>query len=498
VVAQDQRVTLRFSVRDTGVGMTEEQVSRLFQPFNQVDASTTRRYGGTGLGLAICRKLVTLMGGEIGVRSQPGKGSEFSFTAVFGPVAEHGSPAVRATPSVRDLRILVVDDSASSREIFQAQLRGLGFRPSVASSGPGALAELARAAESGAPYDLVLLDWKMPELDGFEVAQRIRARTDAGSSPRIILVTAFGEEDLRHRAAALKLDGCLAKPVSPSALLDAIMNTFGPAAEAASLPGTGVAPASLAARRVLLVEDNEFNQVVATELLRDVAGMKVTLATNGREAIDRLSEESFDAVLMDVQMPVMDGYQATALIRQRQDLASLPIIAMTAHAMVRDREKCLAVGMNDYVTKPFEPPELFAVLAKWLPGPVASEKAEAPASAAAAGISFELGLQRCMGRVELYERILKRFLEARLGDVAAVRDALAEQDFDKAAGIAHSVISTAGTIGAEGLSDAARALQLAIDATEIDRLPSLFEAFAARHAQVTEALRKYFAAAASK
>jgi CheY-like chemotaxis protein len=499
VMTDEDHITLRFSVRDTGVGMSEEQMRGLFQPFNQLDASTTRRYGGTGLGLAICKKLVTLMGGEIGVKSQPGKGSDFFFTATFGLVKDEAdAEPVQPVQGLRDLRILVVDDSANSRDIFQSLLRGLGYRPTMVSVAGDGLAEIERAA-ADRPYDLVLLDWKMPEIDGFEFARRVRAATNI-RQPRIVMVTAYGDDALMRRAAAEKLDGCLTKPVNASALMDSIHVAFGAdLAQAASqdVPADGLrAPALLRGKQVLLVEDNEFNQIVASELLTDVAGMEVVVAANGQDAVQHVRSRHFDAVLMDVQMPIMDGYQATALIRHDAAQRTLPIIAMTAHAMARDREKCLAVGMNDYVTKPFDPAELFSVLAKWI---AIDRGLERPAPAAddtrrdvEHGVSFELGLHRCLGRHELYERILSRFLATRLDDARDIRAALAARDLDRAAGIAHSIISTAGTIGAEGLSDAARALQLAIEAGEEDRLPALVEVFARRHAQVTEELRSFF------
>jgi CheY-like chemotaxis protein len=350
VLTQQEGVVLRFSVRDTGVGMTEQQVAGLFQPFNQLDASTTRQYGGTGLGLAICRQLVTLMGGEIGVRSAPGKGSDFFFTARFGLHETAAAPPPAPGPALSRIRILVVDDSATSREIFLDMLGGMGWQPSAAMSGPDGLAELERAAAAGRRYDLVLIDWKMPGCDGFELAQRIRRSPTLQPPPRMVLVTAYGDERLGRRAVEERLDGCLAKPVSASSLLDAIVTAFGAqaaSAAAAEAASQAAAPALLRGRRVLLVEDNEYNQIVAGELLSAVAGMQVTLATQGQEAVDRIRAERFDVVLMDVQMPVMDGYQATALVRQDPALARLPIVAMTAHAMAGDREKCLSVGMND-------------------------------------------------------------------------------------------------------------------------------------------------------
>ncbi|HJW11657.1 MAG TPA: response regulator, partial [Albitalea sp.] len=299
----DERVKLRFSVRDTGPGMDAEQLAGLFQPFNQLDASITREFGGTGLGLAICRKLVGLMGGEIGVDSEPGRGSEFHFTALFGVAPGSSTLIEPAASSLRGLHVLVVDDSANSREILQVLLRGMGYRSFAVDSGAAALAELRRA-EAQLPYDVVLVDWKMPGMDGFELAGRIRQGGVAGTAPKVVMVTAYGNEDVVRRAGAEGLDGCLTKPISASTLMDAIVNAFGPegladATVAVRTSDTGV-PFDLKDRSVLLVEDNEFNQIVAGQLLADVAAMRVTIAADGQEAIDRLTDASFDAVLMDV------------------------------------------------------------------------------------------------------------------------------------------------------------------------------------------------------
>jgi CheY-like chemotaxis protein len=249
---------------------------------------------------------------------------------------------------------------------------------------------------------------------------------------------------------------------------------------------------------VLLVEDNEFNQIIATELLGDVAGMHVTLAENGREALDHLHATHFDAVLMDVQMPVMDGYEATANIRAHSKFASLPVIAMTAHAMLGYRQKCLAAGMNDYVTKPFEPAELFAVLLKWMPDADSAPADIAPRAAPTpvASISFELGLKRCLGRADLYERVLRRFMETRLDDARSMQAAVAARDLALAASIAHSAISTAGAIGAQGLSEAARRLEEALSARAEIRVPDLLDAFARCHEEVLDELSRHIGSAA--
>ncbi len=494
---QSRRALLRFSVRDTGIGIDQTRIQQLFQAFNQLDASTTRQYGGTGLGLVISKKLVEMMGGTIEVQSVPGQGSEFSFNATFDVVEPDAQPAGStsswALQAIRNLRILVIDDSLNSRDILRDLLNDLGARPVLTGSGEEGLEEIARA-QSGAPFDLVLVDWKMPGLDGIETGRRIRAMHPDGHAPRLVLITAYGDDDLARRSVAEGFAAYLDKPVSAGTLLDTILSAAidrtAPLPRRPSLEPTherSEVPVRLKGRSLLLVEDNEFNQIIATELLRDVAGMVLTLAKNGEEALECLRKSEFDAVLMDVQMPVMDGYETTAAIRQRDEFANLPIIAMTAHAMLRDREKCLAAGMNDYVTKPVEPAELFAVIAKWLPGLAAP-------GTPTAGISFELGLKHCMGRTDLYARVLQRFLDTHSDDSQRLREAVDAGDRKRAAMIAHTQISAAGSIGATGLSEAARALQ-EIFATEgsLPR-PEIIEVFARQLSAVLADVRRYLGA----
>jgi signal transduction histidine kinase/DNA-binding response OmpR family regulator/HPt (histidine-containing phosphotransfer) domain-containing protein len=500
-------VVLQFAVRDTGIGLDAEQVASLFRPFSQVDASSTREYGGTGLGLAICRKLVELMGGEIGVDSRPGVGSDFHFTARF----RVGTPA-RAAPlsqagAHRDLRVLVVDDSANSREILHDLLVLLGYAPVVEASGAAGLAELRRAAREGQPYHLLLLDWRMPGMDGFDVVRQLRNDPLPGAAPAMLLVTAYGDEDIVREAAGFGLAGCLAKPVSASTLLDAINGACGPqrGGAAPALAPTNetafaprdAAPAALRGRRVLLVEDNELNRFVATELLCDVAGMDVTLAVNGQEALDHVARGAFDLVLMDIQMPGMDGLQATRLIRANAALARMPVIAMTAHAMAGDREKSRAAGMNDHVSKPFEPAELFEVMLRWL-APVAGGAANAPGSVAdaAAGlpVDTELGLRRCLGRPELYEKILGRYLKQRAATGNEARAALEAGDSKVGARAAHTLVSTASMIGAPALAELARELHDAIDVGASQRWRGLLDRMDALQRDVDAALTEYMAA----
>jgi PAS domain S-box-containing protein len=495
-VRQGDDGTLRFSVRDTGPGMNEAQMQQLFKPFQQLGSTTTRTHGGTGLGLAISKQLVELMGGRIGVRSQPGRGSEFFFTVQVARVADADTSPAPEPPPLAGRRVLVVDDSAAAREIFEADLRQLGAEVVLAGDAGDARRHVA---EAPGRFDAVLVDLRLPgDGDGFDLARQLR---DAGAArARIVLVTAYGDESVLRRSSEAQLDGCLFKPVSRAALAATLEQALqGGDADAAAEPAarTAEAPAVLHGRRVLLVEDNEFNQIVATELLATVAKMHVTLAGNGGEALARLQAERFDLVLMDVQMPGMDGYEVTGRLRQLPQGASLPVIAMTAYAMPKDRARALASGMNDFIAKPIEPAELFGVLARWVrsaPTPPAGTTAGAPGEAGTRAVHVEEGLRRCMGRQDLYDRIVGRFLASRADDGRLLADALARGDHKAAELIAHTTTSSAGTLGARRLSEAARELQLALhQQAGDDQLLPLARAFADAHAQVVAELQHHVA-----
>ncbi len=500
LTADTGSVLLRFAVRDTGIGLTPDQIATLFLPFSQVDASSTREHGGTGLGLAICRKLVGMMGGEIGVDSRPGAGSDFHFTARFGVGTSTHAARLPPPGAHRDLRVLVVDDSANSREILNDLLVLLGCTPVVETGGAAGLAELRRAAAAGQPYALLLLDWRMPGIDGFDVVRMLRDNPLPGAPPAILLVTAYGDEDIVREAARLGLAGCLAKPVSASTLLDAINGACGPrhaapaVAAARGTPARAQAPAALRGRRVLLVEDNELNRFVATELLADVAGMDVTLAGNGREALDRLRDARFDLVLMDIQMPGMDGLQATRLIRADPSLAQLPVIAMTAHAFARDRELSRAAGMNDHVDKPFEPAQLFDVMLRWLRPAAGTETIPA---ASGPFVDFELGLRRCLGKPDLYRKILGRYLTQRAASGNEIRSALESGELEVGARAAHTLISTAAMLGASALAELARELHDAIDIGAPERWPALLARIDDVQSDVDARVTEYLQAAPS-
>ncbi|HBD07359.1 MAG TPA: two-component system sensor protein, partial [Syntrophobacteraceae bacterium] len=401
----------------------------------------------------------------IWVESAPGAGSTFFFTALFGIGWEDGKTRHVPPPDLRGIKTLVVDDNSTSREIFQGMLESFSFDVTLAASGEEGLMEIEKSI-GGRPYDLVVMDWRMPGIDGIEAAKRIKHNSRLPRVPAVVLVTAYGREEIMWQAEAAGLDGFLIKPISPSVMFDTIMQAM---AEDAIKELQPLDKKELASRmlkglegaRVLLVEDNEINQQVAMEILAD-AGLVVTVANNGQEGVDAVRAKRFDAVLMDVQMPVMDGYTATQTIRKDRRFKDLPIIAMTAHAMAGDQEKSTAAGMNDHVTKPIDPEQLFATLAKWIGsrGPSAGQdriqqslppKPEAVEITPAVDIStvpppfpvtlegFELadGLRRLRGNEALYRKLLLSFATKYTQRAADIRHALDARDFHQAHGLIH-------------------------------------------------------------
>ena len=402
---------------------------------------------------------------------------------------------------------LAVDDSAHAREIHAGLLDGLGCRHAEVDGADAALRALVEAASAGEPYDLVLVDWKMPVSDGFDLARRIRAATAPTLAPRLVLVTAYGDESVAQRAVAEHFDSYLAKPVGAPALHAALEAAFGRTAAsptAAGAPARTTGSARLKGSRLLLVDDNELNRIVAVDLLAGVAGAHVVEAHTGREALQRLgvdldgatpSAAAFDLVLMDVQMPEMDGLEATRRIRAQPALAGLPVLGMTAHALARDRAQCIAAGMDEVVVKPFDPEELFAVIARWLPGGavVAPAGAIDLAGDDSAAVSFELGLSRCLSRHDLYLRVVCRFLDTRRHDADNLRAAHVRGDDATIAHLAHTTISTAGTIGASRLSAIAVQVQESVRAGTPDALPALIAAFTQAHGRVVDELAEFVA-----
>ena len=487
------KVELCFAVADTGIGMTAEQSTRLFQPFTQADGSTTRKYGGTGLGLTISKRLVELMGGQIQVDSAPGKGSVFSFTVWLGLRAAAARARARLPGELKGLRMLVVDDNAAARDILSEQLRALDFAVSTVPSGEQAVAAV-QAAELDHPFDAVFVDWKMPGLDGLETSRRIRA---CGASVRIVMVTAFGRDDVHAAAERAGIDAFLVKPVSQSSLLDAIVSIFAPQAREV----VRAAPESLRGARVMLVEDNDVNQQIATELLKE-AGVEVAVAGNGHDALQLLARSGasgYDAILMDVQMPVMDGIETTRRVRANPSLGGLPVIAMTAHALAEERQRCLAAGMVDHVAKPIDPQSLYETLARWIgrarpvhaPPQAAAGAAETAEIPAIAGLDQANGLARVAGNRSLYLRLLQQFAEKEADLPARLGRALAAQDYDAAGRIAHSLKGVAGNIGFRALHAEAAALETAIRAG--DGIEPALTALEASLTAIIASLRSAFA-----
>jgi two-component system, sensor histidine kinase and response regulator len=488
----EDRAVLEFSVRDTGIGMSPEQAAGLFQPFSQADTSTTRKFGGTGLGLSICKRLVEMMGGEIWVESQPGKGSIFRFTARFGRTAKSPARLASRVGDLRGLRVLVVDDSETSREILSDSLRSMTFEVGVAAGGEEALVELDRAADEGRPYDLVLMDYKMPGMDGIEAGRRIKRGAGTCQVPTVVMVTAYGREEVMRQAETAGLDGFLIKPVNQSVLLNTILEVLGHAEHRPSRPLAAPAThpdalSSIRGARLLVAEDNEINQQVAREILES-AGFVVEIADNGRDALEKVQAGRFDAVLMDIQMPEMDGLQATAQMRQDGRFVDLPIIAMTAHAMAGDREQSLQAGMNDHINKPIDPDALFAVLLRWVrPGkreaavrtspaePTATTRLEAPLPRAEAlpGIDRATGLMRVAGNEKLYGKLLLDFHRDYANSVDRVRAAIAGSQLADAERHVHTLKGVAGNIGAMDLYRAAQELDSALRLSDLERAEAL-------------------------
>ncbi|WDP88442.1 MAG: response regulator [Desulfobacter sp.] len=469
------KVILRFTVRDTGIGMTPEQQARLFQAFSQADSSFSRKYGGTGLGLTISKRLSELMDGRIGVASEQGRGSTFFFTVQLKVDPEGGNRRqVTAGDDLHRKKVLAVDDNETARDIFQSYLRSMGFRVETVASGLSALKRLEAANESD-PFEIVLIDWKMPEMDGMETCQRIRAMPGLAPRPKIIMATAYGRAEIHEQAIETGFDGYVIKPVTQSALYDAIMTAFGRQVVTRRKMHDNylVKAKDIRGARILLAEDNEINQQIAVEILEN-AGLSVDVANNGREAVDAVKIRDYDLVLMDIQMPEMNGMEATARIRGFKTIGELPIVAMTAHAMAGDREKSLAAGMQDHVTKPIDPKELFTALVRWItPGErglpkgfTAQTNREPPGNQSAdelpvylPGFDMHQGLQRLDGNKKLYRELLLKVRRDYANATGDIRNLMEKGQRENARRLAHSIKGIAGNLGALSLQSASQEVE---------------------------------------
>ncbi len=486
-------VTLRFEVSDTGIGLTEEQAGRLFRSFEQADSSTTRQYGGSGLGLAISRKLAQLMGGDVGVRSVLGEGSTFWFTARLG-LGEQRPLSLLPLLDLRGRRVLVVDDSEHAAQVLGEMLQAMALQTQVVHGGAQAVQAVCDAERDGQPFDFVLMDWQMPVMDGLQAIARIRA-LGLQQPPQMLLVTAYGREEVLRGAQHAGVEHVVLKPVGASLLFETMMRAAHAETAHTGLrtgPQTQRSEALHALRglrgaQVLLVEDNALNQQVAGEILRD-AGFVVDIADNGQRALDMVhaaaaqrpaGQPAYDVVLMDMQMPIMDGLQATRALRRDSGHDALPILAMTANAMQADRDACRAAGMQDFISKPIEPDVLWQALARWIrpraglgvlplgvaaPAPARDEPPAAwlPAAGSVQGLDTAAGLRRTLGRPSLYRELLDKFAQGQHATLQELAGALAAEDLELAQRIAHTLRGVAGNVGAVSLQQQAEALELGL------------------------------------
>ena len=469
----NEQVMVRFTVQDTGIGMNREQLGRLFQSFSQADSSTTRKYGGTGLGLAISKQLVELMGGEIGVESEPGVGTTFHFTLPYSINDEPKQPLTTVDyQALKGTRILIVDDNKTARQILQHSLDQRTFTAHTAASGAEAMEMIWQAQQEGAPYQAVLMDWKMAGMDGIEAARNIQADQRLQTIPTIIMVSAYHRGDFESNLEAVEISSWVSKPASPSILFNAI-------AEAVmdKSPSThGIEPSDNASTKshgrqlqglqVLLAEDNHVNQMVAEQILAS-AGIEVTTVTDGRLAVEAVEQQHFDLVLMDIQMPEMDGYQATQIIREQFNAIELPIIAMTANAMQGDREKALEAGMNDHIPKPIDVNILFTTLQQWKRykkgNNTPSEEGDITTTERPATLDIEEGCARLMGNRELYQTVVEAFIEDSENLMQQLHQQQADSEWEQAKRTLHALKGSAANISAHHTTALAQQLEQEVE-----------------------------------
>ncbi|NVM23127.1 MAG: response regulator [Desulfobacterales bacterium] len=523
------KARLHFSVKDTGIGISREDIAKLFTAFMQADGSTTRKYGGSGLGLTISKRLVEMMEGEIRVESEPGKGSTFHFTANLGRQSEDKEEKL-AAPSLKGLKVLVVDDTKTAQTVIGKILRSFTFDVDTASSAEEGLEKLREGLTGDKPFELVVVDWKMPGTDGIAASKRIKEDPQLSHIP-IIMMTAFGREDEMRQAGTVGVDAFLIKPLRPSLLFDTIMKLFGQKESESTAPlyqtiaMESVIMERLKGARILLVEDNAINRDLAFEILAN-AGLIVETANNGKEAVEAVDRATYDCVLMDLQMPEMDGFEATRVIREKEERAGqaklkgknegdlsaisyelpahrerVPIIAMTAHAMKGDREKCVEAGMDDYVTKPIDPEAMFSKLTGWIKPGKRQAAIEVTADHGGGrevdedlppmlpGIDIEQGLRRLAGNRKLFKKLLKVFSTEFAGAAEEIRNALEAKEMHVARLRVHTLKGVAGNISAKDLHATAQELEMAIEENVPEGCDMLLDNLEKTLRQVLESLR---------
>ena len=519
-----QNLMVQFSVRDTGIGVSEENLPKLFDAFTQADTSISRKYGGTGLGLAICKRLIEMMGGTFWAESQLDQGSTFFFTTSFQRVQQTTENNLNLPESLRGLNVLIVDDNDTAREIIEETIKEFPLNPVGVDSGEKAMQLLQESAKNGHYFDLILMDWRLPGMDGLETSSLIREDITLSHTlnlippqigPKILLLSAFGQEEMRERTEAIGLDGFLEKPVSRFLLFDTILEVFGHKVTKRFRRDENAIPESrvrgiLGGNQLLLVEDHPINQEVAQEILSGI-NISIKIANNGVEALEWLEKQTFDGVLMDLQMPIMDGYEATKHIRSNPNYAQLPIIAMTAHALEGELKKCLAAGMNDHVSKPIDTDILFTSLLKWLPPknqPI-DEPQEQPQEQTAhstshsdsvskdlwlpgelEGIDVVSGLKRLRNNKKLYHRLLLDFGREYANVIQDIQTSLdTSTDSEHGLRLIHTVKGLAGNIAATQLHESARDLERAIKENRPEIIKTQFFQFQSFLTQVLTSIQ---------
>lgn len=495
-----------FSVTDTGIGISEEQKNKLFQSFQQVDTSISRKYGGTGLGLAISKQLANMMHGDVGVESKYGEGSKFWFTARLGK--SNSNPKILLPePDLRGRSVLIVDDNEVARKVLDDLLCSMTFKVSQVSGGREAILEIQNADRLGTPYEIVFIDWRMPDLNGIETAETIKS-LKLDCSPKLVMATAYGREEVIKQAEAAGFDGVLIKPINASVLFDTVIRLIGSQSNITTTvinEGYELTQGleKIQGAAVLVVEDNEFNQEVARGLLED-AGMKVEIANNGQEAIDMISSRPYDIVLMDIQMPVMDGLTATREIRKNKRFKTLPILAMTANAMQQDKDNSLAAGMNDHLSKPIDPDELFNALIRWI-SPVArrSQSTESgkpivlpqlqhdEAIPDIDGLDYKLGLKRVLGKTERYLEMLRKYVSSQENLVEELTKAFSNHDLQLAERVIHTAKSLNGNIGATKIQNIASELENLIrNGSDTEKLKQQYDLYITEQLAMLNAIKQ--------
>ena len=507
---EEDKARLKFSVKDTGIGLTQEQIGKLFKEFSQADTSTTRKFGGTGLGLTISQRLTEMMNGEIWVESEPGKGSSFIFTAVFGVKSLECKTNFFLEEDLKGKKVLIVDDNEAARDILEDALISFQLNVSLATSGAEAIKKIQETENRNEKeqFDLVMMNWQMPEMNGIKASELIIKNNRLKKTPKIIMLTAYGREEVVHQAQEVGINGFLVKPMNPSALFESIMEIFGKnISRKESLGKVGISldedsTHSIRGAKVLLAEDNEINQEIAIELLEDV-GLVVTVANNGKEAVEKAEQFTYDCILMDMQMPEMDGYEATRTLRKKSQFKKLPIIAMTANAMAGDREKCLEAGMNDHVSKPINIKELFDALIKWIPkqenrGVSAAAQQNDPSSNSESdvllpkelpGLDITAGLKIVGGNDKLYKKLLVKFENAYPQATETIKNLWETGNLKEAEMLAHTIKGVAASIGAKPLSYSAGIIEETISNRKENDQGLLLENFDNDLKQVIDSLK---------